>query len=291
MIGSRVLLLAPAPALAPFVHAFALRRPCAQAAPLPALQRFPAQWRGALSLVSEGTLLDGHSGAAVGRAEFCGPRLRPGLRRYRGEPVVTTVLFQPGVLGAWLGPLRAPALEARVPAEALLGAAETQALLRLIHPGDSPAQQVWRLEQWLLERLQGLSVAPLWPQTVRDWAGFDVMSWAAQLGCSARQLQRRVQALQGLSPKPLLRVLRMQHCLRLLHQPGQPAQGALAQLEQIAQASGYCDGAHMARELRALTGSSPQSLRELLQRSDPRPWIQEPLLQPGLSTPGARAAA
>lgn len=270
MVGSRVLLLAPAPALAPYVHALALRRPCAQAAPLPTLQRFPAQWRGALSLISEGQLLDGHSGAVVGRAEFCGPRLKPGLRRYRGEPVVTTVLFQPGVLSAWLGPQRAPGLEARLPAEALLGAAEPQALLRLIHPGDSPAQQVWRLEQWLLERLQGLSVLPLWPQAGSEGAGFDVMSWAAQLGCSARQLQRRVLALQGLSPKPLLRVLRMQHCLRLLHQPGAAA------LEELAQASGYSDGAHMARELRALAGLGPQALRRQLRGSDPRPWIQEP---------------
>jgi len=274
VIGSRVLLLAPTPALAPYVHAFALRRPCAQAAPLPALQRFPAQWRGALSLVSEGALLDGRSGAAVGQAEFCGPRLKPGLRRYRGEPVVTTVLFQPGVLSAWLGPQRTPGLEARAPAEALLGAAETQALLRLIHPGDSPAQQVWRLEQWLLERLHGLSLPALWPLARPDWTRLDVSTWAAQLGCSARQLQRRVQALQGLSPKPLLRVLRMQHCLRLLHQPG------AALLEELARASGYSDGAHMTRELKQLVGIAPSKLRELLREPDPQPWLLEPRHEP-----------
>lgn len=265
--GSRVLLLAPAPALAPYVHAIALRRPDPEAPALPAAQGFPAQWRSALTLVSEGALIDADRGRVLGAAEFSGPRLQPGWRSYRGAPVVTTVLFRPGTLAAWLGGDQLPVADERRPARALLPRPVAEELNGVIRAGDSLARQVWSLECWLMRQLAGRPRAEptLPPEGVRD-----VQTWAERLGCSPRQLQRRVHAQTRLSPKAWLRLLRLEDCMRRLHQT------EAAAMDPLARDTGYSDGAHMARELRALAGLSPRALRRLLQSQDPRPWLMDP---------------
>jgi AraC-like DNA-binding protein len=70
---------------------------------------------------------------------------------------------------------------------------------------------------------------------------------AAELGVSARQLQRRVSAAAGYGPKMLARVLRF-HRLQAL---------APAPLLLLALEAGYADQAHMTAEVRLLAGVSP----------------------------------
>ncbi|RKN43195.1 helix-turn-helix domain-containing protein [Streptomyces hoynatensis] len=77
-------------------------------------------------------------------------------------------------------------------------------------------------------------------------AGRGVGETAARLGLSERQLRRRSLAAFGYGPKTLARVLRLQRALRL-SRSGVP--GA-----ETAARAGYADQAHLAREVRALTG-------------------------------------
>jgi AraC-like DNA-binding protein len=74
-----------------------------------------------------------------------------------------------------------------------------------------------------------------------------VASVAAELGLSARQLQRRVSDAVGYGPKTLQRVLRFRRLQAL----------APAPLAELAFAAGYADQAHMTGEVRELSGLTP----------------------------------
>ena len=80
---------------------------------------------------------------------------------------------------------------------------------------------------------------------------------AAELGVSARQLQRLVSAAAGYGPKLLARVLRFRRLQAL----------APAPLVELALEAGYADQAHMTAEVSLLTGLSP--VRFLKDRSPP----------------------
>ncbi len=78
-------------------------------------------------------------------------------------------------------------------------------------------------------------------------AGSQVSAVARELGVSERQLRRRMLAAVGFGPKTLGRVLR----LRRLSVP------MTASLAERAIAAGYASQAHMAEEVRRLTGRTP----------------------------------
>lgn len=75
------------------------------------------------------------------------------------------------------------------------------------------------------------------------------------LHVSPRQLQRRLLASVGYTPKTLHRILRLQRLLALAG-----AADGRASLSSLALRAGYADQAHMTRELRELAGRSPAEL-------------------------------
>ncbi|MCX2184742.1 AraC family transcriptional regulator [Streptomyces sp. SKN60] len=77
-------------------------------------------------------------------------------------------------------------------------------------------------------------------------AGLPVGTAADQLGIGVRQLHRRSLAAFGYGPKTLARILRLQRALALVT-AGVPA-------AEAAPRAGCVDQAHLAREMRALTG-------------------------------------
>ena len=78
---------------------------------------------------------------------------------------------------------------------------------------------------------------------------------ATDLGLGERQLERRCQALLGLTPKQMQRITRLHSLLSdALHRQRMPTTDA-------ALAAGYYDQSHLARDARLLTGTT---LRELL---------------------------
>lgn len=81
-----------------------------------------------------------------------------------------------------------------------------------------------------------------------------------QLGIGRRQLERRSQALLGVSPKQFQRLVRLQRSL------GLATQATPGQLAQVALEAGYFDQAHMARDVRRLAG---QPLGPLVSQARP----------------------
>ena len=83
--------------------------------------------------------------------------------------------------------------------------------------------------------------------------GTSVADIADQLGLGPRQLHRRCLQLFGYGPRHLSRILRLERALA--------ASGSLA---EVAHECGYADQAHLSREVRDLTGTTPSRLRREL---------------------------
>ena len=83
--------------------------------------------------------------------------------------------------------------------------------------------------------------------------GTAVADMADRLGLSPRQLHRRCLPVFGYGPRHLSRILRLERALA--------ASGPLA---EVAHACGYADQAHLSREVRELTGTTPSRLRREL---------------------------
>ncbi|PZG02063.1 hypothetical protein C1J01_47675 [Nonomuraea aridisoli] len=83
-------------------------------------------------------------------------------------------------------------------------------------------------------------------------AGRSVAEVAWDLGYSERQLHRRSLTAFGYAPKTLQRILRFQHALRLAR-AGVP-------LAEAAVTAGYADQAHLAHDVRRLSGVPMRSL-------------------------------
>jgi transcriptional regulator GlxA family with amidase domain len=83
-----------------------------------------------------------------------------------------------------------------------------------------------------------------------------VATLARLLEVGERRLHRRFTAAVGYGPKTFQRVMRLQRLLALARRgPRSPARGAM-----LAADAGYADQAHLARELRALTGEIAAAL-------------------------------
>jgi AraC-like DNA-binding protein len=263
--ASRTQLLPPSPALAPFVQAIAVRRPSIDGPTLPAVQCFPANVQGALTVLHRGDWVDGDSGHSLADLELAGPRLIPARRAYANDPAITTVLLRPGVL-SWLFDL--PAAEwvnRRRPAVEVIGWPSAEVLLSQLARASSTAAQVWIIEQQLHCWVQKAQARRGWRPPPRvPAAAQSVHGWADAATASARQLQRRVGEALGLPPKALLRIERLHEGLRRL------ADGAA--LADVAAQCGFSHAAHMVREFRALTGLSPAGVRRDLARHEGLPW-------------------
>ncbi|WP_084557263.1 helix-turn-helix domain-containing protein, partial [Couchioplanes caeruleus] len=77
-------------------------------------------------------------------------------------------------------------------------------------------------------------------------AGVPVGAIADSCGLSSRQLQRRCRAAFGYGPKTLARILRLQTAVGLARR-GRP-------FADVSVTAGYADQAHLARDVKALSG-------------------------------------
>ena len=88
-----------------------------------------------------------------------------------------------------------------------------------------------------------------------DDPGRATASLARELGRSRQHLRRTFLQYVGVGPKTFARVVRMQRAVaRLQDEP-------TASLAELAVDLGYFDQAHMARDLRQLTGATPVQVR------------------------------
>jgi AraC-like DNA-binding protein len=171
--------------------------------------------------------------------------------------------LRPGVAGAVLG-LPACELRDEAPdAAEVLGPKRAESLLDHLAAGGDPHAMLLRAielaAQSAPDPLVGAAVDALDNPRVR------VATVAAELGLSARQLQRRVVDAVGYGPKMLARVLRFRR-LQALSAPAiasadgsstESGGGSRAPLVDLALDAGYADQAHMTAEVTRLAGLSP----------------------------------
>jgi AraC-like DNA-binding protein len=169
-----------------------------------------------------------------------GPHLAPSVPggRYDG------LRFAPGTGPAVLGVPAVELRDRRVPLSALWPAA---AVRRLAEQVSEAGDRGTALEALAVARLRAASPDPLAAVVARNLrAGRAVAATADLVGLSERQLHRRSLALFGYGPKTLVRVLRMSRAVELARD-GMP-------FASVASVAGYADQAHLARDVKALTG-------------------------------------
>ncbi|WP_405161434.1 helix-turn-helix domain-containing protein [Nocardia sp. NBC_01499] len=183
----------------------------------------------------------------------------PDTRAYRPVVAVGTryvgIRFFPGTAPALLGVPAAELRDRRVELGDVWSSGVVRRLSAELGEADDP---VVALERIVVRRAGEVAAPdPVLRQVVAALAaGWSVRATAEAAGLNARLLHRRSLAAFGYGPKTLARVLRMQRALAA-------ARGG-ASFADTAAATGFADQAHLAREVRDLTG---MSLGQVLIRS------------------------
>ncbi|MEU0738804.1 helix-turn-helix transcriptional regulator [Streptomyces sp. NPDC006134] len=153
----------------------------------------------------------------------------------------------PGLLGVPAHELR----DRRVDLADLWPAARVRRLTARVNAAADPANA---LERLALDRAARTSPCDPLPRRIVAAlaAGRPVAGTADALGIGARLLHRRSLAAFGYGPKTLARILRLQRALSLAR-TGVP-------LAETAARAGFADQAHLARDVRELTGLPPTRL-------------------------------
>lgn len=248
---------APCAALAPLVQCYwSLEGHAPASAGRPGLQ--PPPTRRVLPDGCVDVLVD--LDARAPEARVVGAMQQAVLVPLAGPVSVLGVRFRPG--GA--GPLLRLALDAVTDGDALLldvwGHAGAELAPRLLEAGSLTAR-VRLLERVLLERLArhgstpDAMVASVVSRVLAARGVVPVRALEAVAGVGERQLERRFRAAVGLTPKVLCRVVRLQHVLARVSAARRP--DTRVDWAGLALEGGYCDQAHLAREVRALVGTTP----------------------------------
>ena len=152
--------------------------------------------------------------------------------------------FAPGTGPSAIGVAAHELRDQRVPLEAVWSSADVR---RLRDDMGATGDAAGSLERAAIRRLRDAAPDPIVPTVVRALrAGRDVVAAAAACGLSDRQLRRRSLDVFGYGPKMLARIFRMTRALELTRS-GTPMAATAAE-------AGYADQAHMAREVKSLTG-------------------------------------
>jgi AraC-like DNA-binding protein len=144
---------------------------------------------------------------------------------------------------------------------------------------DSPERALCLVLDRLTRRLAGVRPDPRVRAVVdaidRSRGQITVDALSKRIGLTRRHLERRFQALVGVSPKRLARISRFQHALRVLGDPDDRGRGI-----RTAAACGYADQAHFIRDFRDLAGCPPGA--HLLQRGEITGFFTRQLAPPPL---------
>ncbi|GAB3418755.1 helix-turn-helix domain-containing protein [Massilia agilis] len=239
----------------------------------PRLNRFPAMVYCGVTMLTEGhvAVLADDDGALKPMPDWIvfGPRTRPVTSVTLAPLRCVSVIFYPDAFALLTG--QAPArLQDRDEAAAswlLEEWNDWQPALR-DRAGDEAAQTQW-IESWLLPRW--LDARQRWNRTLgeslRQLTRRGLAATVRTLGVGERQMQRQYRAQVGLTPAQARRLQRMNEAVYALRSGA--AEGDT--LAALAAELGYADQAHMARELRALTGLPPSRLEQHIE-SDPDYW-------------------
>lgn len=194
------------------------------------------------------------------RLLIAGPNTRIVTATVGSAADMVGIRFNPGVAPRWLGISAAELVNAQPPLEDVWGRRGTAPLSAQLADAVNAATAAAILERALVGRLHHIAPAdPMIGATVtaiaRDRRNGKriVRRLIDEYGWSERSLRRRCEVAFGYGPKTLQRILRFQRFLRLLASSRAP-------LSVLAVDAGYADQAHLAREVRRLSGKSPRAL-------------------------------
>jgi AraC-like DNA-binding protein len=179
-----------------------------------------------------------------GELIVAGPDTGPHLTSGSPGDWYAGIRFAPGIGPRVLGVPAAELRDGRIPLAALWPSAEVRPMTERVSGAADPAAM---LESLVIRRSPDPVADPLITAIARRLrAGHSVASISSAAGLSERQLHRRSLAAFGYGPKTLARVLRMNRALALTRR-GNPQAWVAAE-------AGYADQAHLARDVKALTG-------------------------------------
>ncbi len=197
------------------------------------------------------------SGASNAPATFVGPMTRPlALTLPRGVDLFG-VRFRPGAGAAFLALGLAPLRDRSPDLDDLWGGRAGSRLAEALAETADPAERVRVVDRALLGRL-GHARAPH-PKVRAAVEALRrgeprVAGLSAELGLGERQLQRLFLEHVGVGPTFFRRIVRLQALLSAL--PAAAERG----WARLALDLGYADQAHLARDVRAMSGVSPTAL-------------------------------
>jgi AraC-like DNA-binding protein len=236
----------------------------------PPLNRFPAMAYCGVTMLTEGhvAVLAGENDPWRPMPDWIvfGPRTRPVTSATLAPIRCATVVFYPDAFALLTGQSPCALQERHEPAADWLPEEWQQwpDALRA-RAGDEAAQLAW-IESWLTPHW--LKARERWNrslgESLRNITRRSVAATARTLGLGERHAQRQFRSQVGLTAAQARRLQRMNEAVFALRNPS----GTGENLADLAAELGFADQAHMARELRALTGLPPAQLEERIE-SDP----------------------
>ena len=193
------------------------------------------------------------------RLWVAGPDTHPIQERIEGRSQVLGVRFRPGTAYPWLGVPLSEIVNLRVPLEEFWGA-EAHRVGDRLHALRNPADLLPALQETLVEKLDKVGLPDPQIACLRAHAahsageGARLRQESCTIGISERTLLRRCNQAFGYGFKTLQRILRFQRLLQLA------AGSAPFSLAGLAHELGFADQAHMAREVRRLSATTPSEL-------------------------------
>lgn len=221
----------------------------------------------------------GGAAADLPSAALIGPSCTPSGFRHEGEVAAVGLILRPEAVAGWFGPDGPALVDRSVALDDLLGPQWAAAQAAVQEAGDD-TQRLGILFQALRQAIQRdprLDERRRQALRLQQAIGLPALGEGSDDGdrepgtsIGTRQLQRQFRRSYGLSPKQFQTLCRLRG---VLHGALRPAEtGALAghatrgQGAALAQAAGYFDQAHLARDLRRLAGAP---LGDLLRRARP----------------------
>jgi AraC-like DNA-binding protein len=197
-----------------------------------------------------------------GSFRVAGPDKGPQTEILPAGAIIIGFRFRPAAAGAWLGLSASELLDQRVALEELWGTKARRLAAGVPEQGDV-AGLVTSLEAALTaHRASHAADAPMRAafDLIRQGSPPDasLVPWLMRaLSMSERTLRRRFDQNFGYGPKTLDRILRYQRFLHLARRSRQPTAIQAAE-------AGYADQAHLVRESRRMTGSTPLQLDRII---------------------------
>lgn len=194
-------------------------------------------------------------------ATVLGPRDAPWTGHSDGPCRLFVAVLLPGVMKELAGLEGPPWLNAQADLSTVLGAG-ADALNQAILNSRDDAERIIHLEQYLRGHLHaGWRRSFCAPARLSDWLHhLGNALWMSHACQSTRHLERRVRHLTGLTLSTLKRMTRVE--ATLLHTWTDLALEQPVSWSAISQDHRYADQSHMCREVKQVTGFTPQALRQ-----------------------------